>query len=171
MHSETSRAKSLRVKLILLGKILKPHALKGAMTCFLENTQDSSVKAGKKLIINDKEFEVEFINFSNAKKTIIKFIGLDSINELNSILGQKIFINRVEIDCDDGEIVLNDLINLDVYTEGTCHGKVDSFYSNGPQEILVVKGENNLEIPLIKQFIKSIDLEKKSIEVILPEYL
>ncbi len=171
MHSGASRAKSLRVKQVLLGKILKPHALKGMMSCYLENTEDSSIKPGKEITINSQKFEVESINFSNAKKTILKLVGLDNINDLDHVLGQEIFINRSDIDCDDNEIILNDLINLDVISNGLNYGKVDNFYSNGAQDILVVKGENSIEIPLIDQFIKMIDLDKNIIEVILPEYL
>ncbi len=159
------------MKLILLGKILKPHALKGMMSCYLENTEDSSLKPGKKIVINSQTYEVESINFHNSKKTMIKLKNVDHINDLGAILNQDIYIDREEIDCEDGEIILNDLINLDVVSNGLVQGRVDNFYSNGAQDILVVKGKTPIEIPLIDQFIKSIDLNKNTIEVILPEYL
>lgn len=159
------------MKLILLGKILKPHALKGVVTCYLENIESSSLKPGKKIYIDSELFEVESINFSNAKKTMMKLHGLDSINDLDKILGKEIFINREDIDCDEDEVLLNDLIDLNVVSNGISHGRVESFYSNGAQEILVVKGEQTIEIPVIDQFITEIDFENSVIKVNLPEYL
>ncbi len=145
-----------------MGKILKPHGLKGLVSCFLENTEDSQLCSGKSIYINEKIFKVEKLNTANAKKTLLKLEGLESIEDLSSVLGQEIYMNREDF---AEAIYLNDFIGCDVFSSEKSLGKVDNFYSNGVQDIMVIKGEKTLEVLVIDQFIKNIDLENKKIEL------
>ncbi len=156
------------MKLIFLGHIIKNHALKGYMSLYLENPSSSQISSGTTLYINENEYKVEAFNDANQKKILLKLQGLDSIESIQHLFGEKLFMNRD--DFSEGEY-LNDLVGMEVYENSHLLGKVEKFYSNGPQEIMVVSGDKNFEYPLLDQFIQNIDYEKKSIEVKKLEYI
>ena len=50
-------------------------------------------------------------------------------------------------------------------------GVVDSFYSNGVQEIIVIKGKTFIEVPFIANFIISINAEENKMVISAPVFI
>jgi ribosomal 30S subunit maturation factor RimM len=61
---------------------------------------------------------------------------------------------------------------MDVLNEsGDFIGIVDSLSSNGVQDILHIKGEQELDVLFIDRFVISIDLKERSIVINVPELI
>jgi 16S rRNA processing protein RimM len=159
------------MKLVYTGTLTKPHGLRGL--CFLNilNKTETQLKVGKTVYIESKvgdqllAFEIESLNLKN-KMPLIKLASVDSINHLEQLIPAKLYLNRADFDeVAEGEYYLNDLIGMEVFNQSNKFlGEVVSFYSNGPQDILVTSiGE---EFPVIDQFVERVDLEKNKITII-----
>ncbi len=70
------------------------------------------------------------------------------------------------------EIFLGEIEGFEVSTEEGVLGTIDSFGSNGVQDLIQIKkDEKEYQIPFVKDFIVKIDFKKKTILMKLPEGL
>lgn len=163
-------------KLIEIGYCKKPHGIKGEFSLFLFNTDDSSLKYIKSLMLfpfdknssldNDgEEFEIDQVRIGT--KNILKLKNVDNRNLAEELLPFKVFVSRSDLKAtEEDEVYLNDLIGFKVVDEDyNDQGLVDSFYDNGVQDVMVVKGAKTLDVLMIDQFILNIDEETKVITI------
>jgi len=152
-------------KFIKLGECARPHGIKGEFSFHLYNTEDSCLEYIKEILIrplNSKSslpkegavYKIKKININ--KKTITTLDGVDNRNMTEEMIPFEIFVDRSQLkDTEEGEYYLNDIIGLKVLNpEGEELGVVESFYENGAQEVLVIKGKNEMiEVPFVDDFI------------------
>ena len=74
---------------------------------------------------------------------------------------------------EEGEFYLQELIGLKVIDEnnGKEVGRVSDYYDNTAQIILIIRGEINLEVPFIDNFVKEIDLEAGIVNIVIPQMI
>ena len=94
---------------------------------------------------------------------MVKFDDINDINDAIIFKGDEVYVKREDLDIDG--YVDEDIIGLKVYDEDRLIGKVTNIIKN-KQEILVIKNRNkNYLIPFVNEFIKSIDLDKKILNI------
>ncbi|MDX1359341.1 MAG: ribosome maturation factor RimM, partial [Clostridia bacterium] len=73
----------------------------------------------------------------------------------------------------EGEYYMEDLIGCSVFESGKFLGKLEDIIETGANDVYSVmdKSGRELLIPALKNVILDVDIEKKSMEVILPEGL
>ena len=131
-----------------------------------------ALRSGKKWLLVDS-----FGNQKTLKPTIIqshsgiflvRFEGIDSKEAADACRG-RILVHRSDFPkTAPGEFWAVDLVGASVINRsGKCLGKVSQFRSNGVQDILVVLNETGSEhlIPMIKNYIDSVDVDKHVIDV------
>ena len=126
----------------------------------------------KKVYIKNKsqkyELEIEEVKY-HKNMVLIKFKGIDKVEDAESLRNSYILVNRKdEKDLDEGTYYIVDLLGLDVYTdEGELLGKLEDIYNTGSNDIYVVKNELGKQIllPAIKDVIKEINIENRKIIV------
>ncbi|MDP7319209.1 MAG: ribosome maturation factor RimM [Bacteriovoracaceae bacterium] len=169
-------------KLIELGIASRPHGIKGGVQFKLYNTHDSVLTQGSVLWLyplNEKsslpkeglQKEIERIHFGN--KVICYLKNLKDRNELETILPFKIYYPRhLFPKLPENEWYLEDLKGLDVYDQdGYKVGLVKGYFDNGAQIVLKVKlASEVIELPFVDAFFPKVDLEKKKITMIMPEF-
>ena len=100
---------------------------------------------------------------------LIKFKGIDKIEEAELLKNSYILINREDEEpLEEGVYYIVDLLGLDVYTdENILLGNLEDIYNTGSNDIYVVKDENGKQIllPGIPDVIKEVDIENKKIIV------
>lgn len=161
-------------KLIEIGYCKKPHGIKGEFSLFLFNATDSSLKYIKNITLfpfdktstlksDGEEFEIDQVRIGT--KNILKLSSVDNRNLAEEILPFKVFVNRNDLkETNDDEVYLNDLIGFKVIDqEDNDLGIVDSFYDNGVQDVMIVKGAKTLDVLMIDQFIVDIKDEERII--------
>lgn len=151
---------------IYLGEIVNTHGIKGELRIISNFKHKSEIfKKGFSLYVG-KTREKLVINSYRPHKNydMVTFVGLNDINDVLIYKGEPVYINREDLNINT--YILEDLIGLEVYSNNQLIGVVDSIIDNTAHEILVVvnNGKNNL-IPFVDEFIESVELESKKINI------
>ena len=102
--------------------------------------------------------------------------GIDSIEEAEKYKSMYIKIDREDaVELPKGSYFIVDLIGLEVKTEeGEVLGEVYDIYPTGSNDIYVVKNKitgEQILLPAVKEVIKNVDIQNKTITVKLMEGL
>lgn len=172
-------------QLIKLGFVAHPHGIKGEAEIRLlnqdleESVLDDEMKvwlfpASAKSKVNPKgeQWTIQKIRFGN--KVICQFEGVKDRTHLESLIPFEIFLERDMFpEAPEDEVYLVDLVDMDVVNEdGVKVGTLESFADNGMQILFEVRLETGekMTLPYVDAFFPEIDMEKKQITMIMPEY-
>lgn len=157
--------------MVYVGEIVNTHGLKGELRIISDfKFKDKLFIEGRKLYLGKRKQEVLLKSYRKHKNyDMVMFEGINDINDAIIFKNDDVFVKRDELDIDG--YVDEDIIGLDVYSDGNYIGKVNSIIKN-KQEILVIENnKKNYLIPFVDEFVKNIDLDKKIISVNLIEGL
>lgn len=121
-----------------------------------------------------KEFKIEQVRFSK-NMVFLKLEGIDTIEEAENYRNLYLKVKRdKDEELEEGSYYVVDILGCKVYTDEQKElGKVDDVFSTGSNDVYVVKDEVGKQIllPAIKEVIKNIDTQNKTIIVHLLEGL
>ena len=150
-------------KYIIVGKILSTQGINGWVTIqsFTSNPKDIFTY-DLKVLVEDiyQDIKVMEYNFM-PKKTTMKIEGLNSIEQANKYLKKYIYISKTDLPViSDDEYYWHQLIGLNVVNEeDIILGVVDSLFTSGDNDVLVVKKDNSSQevfIPFLKKHLVKI---------------
>ena len=128
---------------ISVGKILNFHGVKG-------------------------ELEIERLKFT-PKTSIIKFKGIDTLNDILAYKGCLVFAEESSVreNLEDDEFLIDELVGLDVYDGEERVGAVVGVSNNGASDLLSVKtiSKNICLVPFVKAIVLSVDIKTKRIQI------
>lgn len=157
---------------ISVGKILNFHGVKGeAKVGYSKNQKDFMETLDIIYVLKDgiyKELTIKSIKF-NSKFAIIKFNGIDTINDIVEYKNCLLFVNEAEIreKLDEDEFLIDELVGMKVLTNGNQIGTVIGVSNNGASDLLSVKsntGKISL-VPFVKAIVPEVDIASKTIIV------
>lgn len=165
-------------KLLLVGKILGAHGVKGELAVEVFSDDKQRFKPGLTLICisssGESEREVESVRFTN-KNAILRFSGIESREEAQKQRGSQLYVRREDaLPLAENEYYTADLIGLKVFDQDYGElGEIAEMFDTGAHYVLVVKqaAQNDLLIPFTKQVIIEIDQQNDRVEVKLTEGL
>jgi len=101
---------------------------------------------------------------------VLKFQGVDSISQAETLVGCEIQISRAErAELPEGSVYISDLVGCTVSDSGREIGRIsDVQFGGGDAPLLVVHGDRELLIPFAAEFVESLDLERKRVAMKLP---
>jgi 16S rRNA processing protein RimM len=108
----------------------------------------------------------------HKQRLVLKFAGVDSINDAETLLGCEIQIPRQQrAALDQGTAYVGDLVGCEVTAGGHSVGTVaDVQFGAGEAPLLVVReGKREHLIPLAQAYLRRLDTAAKQIEMELPE--
>jgi len=153
---------------ILVGKVVKPHGLRGEVKIFAYSDDVETLQHYATFILVDKQGQLSpSLHVEKARiqgKTVV--LKLRSINDRNSaeaLQGMGVLVAKENLlEVDEGEYYWFQLYDLPVFTEdGVELGTITSVFSNGAQDIMVVqRGKDEFLIPVLESIIKE-QTEKK----------
>jgi len=153
-----------------IGLITTTHGLKGEVKVFVTSDDKACLETvGKVFLIqrdSRQELTIETVRyFKNL--AIVKFKGLDRIEDVQGFRGQSLYIDRSQAEpLKDGEYYLSDLYGCEVTLEdGTSFGTVKDVIRTGANDVLVVgrPGKKDALIPVFKDCIVRMAPEEKTI--------
>ena len=102
---------------------------------------------------------------------VLKFAGVDSINDAEALVGSEIQIPRSErAALGNDEFYVSDLAGCTVTDSGKEIGRIkDVQFGSGEAPLLVIQGEKEYLVPFAAAYIEKIALEQKRLEMKLPE--
>lgn len=122
--------------------------------------------------------EVELEDFWPHKgRMILKFAGIDSIDDAKDLAGAEIQIPREQrAQLEEGSFFVSDLVGCRVFAStGSAEVRelgpvTDVVFGAGEAPLLQVQeGARELLIPFVESYTKKVDLDARRIEMILPE--
>lgn len=161
-----------------VGIISSTHGIRGEVKVFPTTDDQNRFKKLKKVLLDDKkeelELEVEGVKFFK-KFAILKFKGIDNINDVEKYKGKELYVIRKEAQkLEKDEYYIADLLGIDVVEDnGQKLGTLKDVIETGANDVYVVEREKGKEllIPAIKQCILNVDVESRRMDVHLLEGL
>jgi 16S rRNA processing protein RimM len=155
---------------ISIGRIINNHGLDGLVK-FMPFTNIGEMVFGLDEITlynpENKEFfmsRVEEVKPLN-RFFVLKLSGLNSIEDAKKMMGFQIYVPYEDLpELGEDEYYMFQLMNSKVYYEdGEYIGVVEDVMETGSNDVIQIKGEEEVLIPLIKDYIVNLDLDNKKI--------
>ena len=152
-------------QLLQVGVITSTHGIRGEVKVYPTTDDPERFKALKKVILESgKEqipLKIQGVRFFK-KFVIVKFEGIDDINDIEKYKGKALLIPREDaVELDEDEYYIADLIGMEVFTEDERFGVLKDVIETGANEVYVIDSPKHGEvlIPAIRQCILDVDIE------------
>ena len=130
--------------LLQVGAIATTHGVQGEVKVFPMTDDVKRFKKLKKILLDTgkgyQEMEISQVKFFK-NMVILKFKGIDNINEVEKYKGKGLFVTREQaVICEKNEYFIADLIGLKVFTEaGELLGEIKDVLQTGANDVYVVQ--------------------------------
>ena len=151
--------------LVKIGRVIRPHGVKGGMKV------SSDFKYKKKafikdntIYINNKEYKIINYTFCGGNQLDICYLtNINSIDDVISIRQNDIYIDKALLGID--EILLEELLDMDIYDKDTLIGKVIDIQTGINPLIITRYNGKKLYIPRQDVYIDDIDQDNNRINL------
>ena len=159
-----------------IGKVTGIHGLNGNLKVWSFADSVNTFCPGRSVLLKAEEELGEKFTILQAlphkKGIILSLEGVDNRNLAEDLVGKEILIDRDQLpEPEEDTWYWQDLLGLDVidHQKGFL-GKITNIFPTGANDVLVVT-DKDLEtlVPMHKNFVESVDLEKKTLQTKLPE--
>ena len=155
-----------------VGVISSTHGIKGEVKVFPTTDDPMRFKKLKKVFLDTEnerlELEVQSVKFFK-QFAIVKFKGIDNINDIEKYKGKGLFVPREDaVPLDEDEYYIADLIGMEVFTEdGRRFGAVKDVMETGANEVYIVESDEHGEVllPAIRQCVLDVNVEEKKMKI------
>ena len=153
---------------IKIGEVVNVVGLKGEVKVYNYSDYKERFEELDYIYLKDVKTEIKQVRYMKDM-VILKLSGVDDRNAAERLKGQDVCIDESQLrELPEDTYYIRDLIGMDVVDQdGKLIGTLTDVLKNTAQDVYQVKlvsGKTGL-IPGVSQFIKSIDMEKRTIEV------
>lgn len=167
-----------KTNLLLIGKIVGVHGLKGTVKVYSYAESLVAFKPGGLILARDgknrdKTYVIQWVK-PHKKTILLSLKGVDDRDMSETLVGSDLFIEKAKLpEPEDESYYWFDIIGLSVYTiDEKFIGRVESIIPTGSNDVYVVKNnDDEILIPGLESVVKEIDLKQKIMRVDLPEGL
>ena len=158
--------------LLKVGVITTTHGVRGEVKVF-PTTDDAERFLELEYVLLDTGRELRRLDIKNVRffknLVILKFDGIDNINDIEIYKGKDLWIPREEAqELGEDEYYIADLQGLNVVLEdGTEFGTLRDVMETGANDVYIIDSNEHGEVllPAIKECILDVDLEKNTMTV------
>jgi 16S rRNA processing protein RimM len=150
--------------------------LKGAVRIEMTLEDDRLFEPGRRVTLSglsSREAEVEFFRRQHGH-SVIKFRGIDNISDAEKFIGAEVRIQTGSLSpLEEGWFYTFQLKGCRVFsTAGEDLGTITDVLDYGGTQVLKVDlGREETLIPFVQEYLKNVDLDRRRIDVDLPEGL
>lgn len=112
--------------------------------------------------ISGREYVMDSVRVQKTCN-LVKLRGVDTMEDAQKLRGKTMELYREDIS--DELIFAAELVDVEVYADGACIGKIKEVLDYPGNSVYVVQGEREYLIPAVKEFILSTDLERNQMQV------
>ncbi|MGI9103427.1 MAG: ribosome maturation factor RimM [Terriglobales bacterium] len=160
-----------------LARVLKPQGRRGEVAVEVLTDFPERFAERRRLFAlqpDGARRELALENFweHHKDRLILKFSGVETINDAEALVGCEIQVPREQrVPLEAGAKYLDELIGCELVAGGRTVGVVDDIqFGAGEAPLLVLhEGKRELLIPLAQQYIRTLDVAAKRIHMELPE--
>lgn len=165
-------------KQLQVGVISSTHGVRGEVKVF-PTTDDVTRFRQLKNVYLDTGREMLPLEIQNVKFfkqfAILKFKGIDNINDIEKYRGKSLMIDREDaVDLDEDEYFIADMIGMKVCTEdGSEFGTLKDVMETGANDVYIIDSPEYGEvlIPAIRECILDVDMDEDRMTIHLMEGL
>lgn len=158
--------------LLKVGVITTTHGVRGEVKVF-PTTDDAERFLELNYVLLDTGRELRRLEIAGVKffknLAILKFEGIDNINDIELYKGKDLWIPREEAqELEEDEYYIGDLIGMEVFLEdGSLFGKLKDVLETGANDVYVVSATDGKEVllPAIHECILDVDVENGKMTV------
>lgn len=157
------------MKWIPVGRVVSTSGLRGEVKFYYYNEVKEGFQFTSLFALKGNEHIELKLEGARYRKNFfyLSFRGMTTMEEASFLVTKELFVREKDLPpLDEGEYYEYQLIGLDVVTaDGAALGKVESILHTGANDILVVKGERELLVPMVEDFVGNIDIQGGKITV------
>ena len=165
-------------KQLQVGVISSTHGVRGEVKVFPTTDDVTRFRQLKKVYLDTgrEMLPLEIQNVKFFKQfAILKFKGIDNINDIEKYRGKSLMIDREDaVDLDEDEYFIADMIGMKVYTEdGSEFGTLKDIMETGANDVYIIDSLEHGEvlIPAIRECILDVDMDEERMTIHLMEGL
>ncbi len=159
-------------ELLQVGVITTTHGVRGEVKVFPTTDDPARFKKLKDVILDNgkvkKDLEIENVKFFK-NMVILKFKGLDNINDVERFRQAKLLVTRENaVELEEDEYFIADLIGIKVTSDGGEElGIIKDVLQTGANDVYVIAKENtpDLLVPAIHDCVLAVDVEAQTMTV------
>lgn len=158
--------------LLKVGVITTTHGVRGEVKVY-PTTEDAQRFQDLDYVLLDTGKDMRRLDIQRVKffknLAILKFQGIDNINDIEPYKGRDLWIPREEgLELEEDEYYIADLLDMEVYLEdGSKFGILKDVMETGANDVYVVQTAEGKEVllPAIKDCILDVDVEQNKMTV------
>lgn len=152
----------MKLPYIEAGEIVTTHGVRGEVKVLSWLDSPEMLCEFDRCRISGREYVMDSVRVQKTCN-LVKLRGVDTIEDAQKLRGKTMELYREDIS--DELIFASELVDVEVYADGACIGKIKEVLDYPGNSVYVVEGEREYLIPAVKEFILSTDLERNQMQV------
>lgn len=152
----------MKLPYIEAGEIVTTHGVRGEVKVLSWLDSPEMLCEFDRCRIEGKEYAMDSVRVQKTCN-LVKLRGVDTMEDAQKLRGKTMELYREDIS--DELIFAAELVDVEVYADGACIGKIKEVLDYPGNSVYVVQGEREYLIPAVKEFILSTDLERNRMQV------
>lgn len=152
----------MKLPYIEAGEIVTTHGVRGEVKVLSWLDSPEMLCEFDRCRISGREYIMDAVRVQKTCN-LVKLRGVDTMEDAQKLRGKTMELYREDIS--DNLIFASELVDVEVYADGACIGKIKEVLDYPGNSVYVVQGEREYLIPAVKEFILSTDLEKNQMQV------
>lgn len=160
------------MEFFIVGRVLKPHGVKGEVKVQIETSFPEKFKSRKRLYIGKNAKEAKPIDVASARLTdnaaLLKFKGVETPEEAEKLRNHWLFVDETQlVKLGKNKAYIHELVGLAAYDiEGNAIGTLANVISLPSCDAYEIRnGEKSVLVPAIEEFIEEVNLSEKRVVV------
>lgn len=156
----------MKLSFIQAGEIVSTHGVRGEMKLLPWTDGPDFLLDFHRVRIGGTMYKMEACRIQKTCN-LIKLAGVDTMEDAQALRGKIVELYREDVA--EGLIFAAELVDMEVFAEGECIGKITEVLDYPGNKVYVVEGEYSYMIPAVREFILSTSLEENKMTVKLLE--
>lgn len=152
----------MKLPYIEAGEIVTTHGVRGEVKVLSWLDSPEMLCEFDRCRISGREYAMDSVRVQKTCN-LVKLRGVDTMEDAQKLRGKTMELYREDIS--DELIFAAELVDVEVYADGACIGKIKEVLDYPGNSVYVVQGEREYLIPAVKEFILSTDLERNQMQV------
>ena len=152
----------MKLPYIEAGEIVTTHGVLGEVKVLSWLDSPEMLCEFDRCRISGREYVMDSVRVQKTCN-LVKLRGVDTMEDAQKLRGKTMELYREDIP--DELIFASELVDVEVYADGACIGKIKEVLDYPGNSVYVVQGEREYLIPAVKEFILSTDLERNQMQV------
>lgn len=152
----------MKLPYIEAGEIVTTHGVRGEIKLLSWLDSPEMLCEFDRCRISGREYVMDSVRVQKTCN-LVKLRGVDTAEDAQKLRGKTMELYREDIS--DELIFASELVDVEVYADGACIGKIKEVLDYPGNSVYVVQGEREYLIPAVKEFILSTDLERNQMQV------